>query len=159
MNMLSPAMITIPPQSQMPLASSYAMSKAHYQARCFIMVSQGAAVAYCIFTVPQDAPCTHTTTMSNFPMVSSPREAVDSLLQFIENAQDPPSTLCLKLAITSLLREAPFTDLLSDYGYTIQKSTDVPLPDTLGPKQQRARLGIWTRNGLRGFPRVTRVTR
>ncbi|KAH9954480.1 hypothetical protein BC827DRAFT_1272622 [Russula dissimulans] len=33
--------------------------------------------------------------MSNFPTVSSPREAVDSLLQFIENAQDPPSTLCV----------------------------------------------------------------
>jgi hypothetical protein len=47
-------MITISPQSQMPLAGSYAMSEAHYQAQCFIMVSQGAAVAYCIFTVSQN---------------------------------------------------------------------------------------------------------
>jgi Chromo (CHRromatin Organisation MOdifier) domain len=31
--------------------------------------------------------------------------------------------------------------------------------ETSGPKQQRARLGIWTRNGLRGFLCVTRVTR
>jgi Chromo (CHRromatin Organisation MOdifier) domain len=31
--------------------------------------------------------------------------------------------------------------------------------ETSGPKQQRARLGIWTRNRLRGFPCVTRVTR